>query len=475
MRTLYKGDDHMPQQIPPQVTVVRTAIYIRVSSDEQARFGDSIRDQRESGLHYIDSHKHNILQDIYIDDGISGQKLERGDFQKLMEHVSAGLIDLIIFTKLDRWFRNLRHYLNTQALLEANHVSWLAVDQPYFDTSTPYGRAFVAQSMTWAELEAQNGGIRIRDVFKNKVSHGEVISGKIPRGYRIENKHMVPSEEAPMILDIFHYVRKTQSLSQTLIYMEQEHGITMTRNNLRQSILRNTKYIGMFRDNSDFCPRIVPDDLFYQVQHLLDQNQTVKSGQKYDYLFSGLLICDRCGCRLSGGQINVLVRKKSGAEYRYRYPAYHCRQYANHKCENGGKIRESKLEEHLLHEIQDEMNQYLASYSTKQKAPVDHKAKKQALPKKLERLKALYLNGVLSLEEYQSDRQCLTQQISALTDAADPIPSTPPACDLLSAEFGVIYQTFDPLEKRLFWRSILKEIRVSSNSPQKRTYHIIFL
>lgn len=466
--------------MPCPPPIIRTAIYIRVSSEEQAKFGDSIRDQRESGLQYIHSHKHTVLQDIYIDDGISGQKLDREDFQKLMEQVSSGLIDLIIFTKLDRWFRNLRHYLNTQAVLEANHVSWLAVDQPYFDTSTPYGRAFVAQSMTWAELEAQNGGVRIKDVFKNKVSHGEVISGKIPRGYRIENKHLVLSEEAPMILDIFQYVWKSQSLSKTLIYMEREHGMVMTMNNLRQSVLRNTKYIGVLRGNPNFCPRIVPDDLFAQIQHMLDGNQNVKSSQNYDYLFSGLLVCDSCGHKLSGCHIHVLTKKKNGTEYRYRYPAYHCKQYRCRRCQNGGEIREIRIEEYLLEQICGEMDQYTVSYEWNQKPAIDNRAKKQALQKKLERLKALYLNDAISLDEYQMDRRKLTEQLESLPDAIMPNTvetdsNTAQEKDILSFNFESIYRTFDNIEKRLFWRSILKEIRVSESTNRQRIYQIVFL
>ena len=102
----------------PQIALQRIALYIRVSSDEQAERGDSIRDQKERGTKYIDDHQNMILQDTYIDDGVSGQKLDRDDFTRLIRNVKAGLVDLIIFTKLDRWFRSLRHYLNTQVILD---------------------------------------------------------------------------------------------------------------------------------------------------------------------------------------------------------------------------------------------------------------------------------------------------------------------------------------------------------------------
>ncbi len=53
--------------------LLHVAVYIRVSSDEQAERGDSIRDQKERGIKYIEEHKNMVLQDIYLDDGVSGR------------------------------------------------------------------------------------------------------------------------------------------------------------------------------------------------------------------------------------------------------------------------------------------------------------------------------------------------------------------------------------------------------------------
>lgn len=217
------------------------AIYIRVSTDKQVKDGDSMRDQLATGQKYIDSHENMILVDTYIDDGISGQKLKRDDFQRLIDDVRAGRIDLIIFTRLDRWFRNLRHYLNTQDILDKHGVSWTAIEQPYFDTSTPHGRAFVNNSMIWAELEAQNDSDRILGVFDDKVDNGEVLSGSTPLGYKIVNKHLVPDDDAPTAVAIFQYYRKTGNLSMTLRYMESEFGLVRSAASLKIcSQIRNT-------------------------------------------------------------------------------------------------------------------------------------------------------------------------------------------------------------------------------------------
>lgn len=106
----------LPASAAPNL--LRVAVYIRVSTDAQAKKGDSTGEQLDTLQAYINNNDNMILQDVYIDDGISGQKLKRGDFTRLMDNVCAGLVDLIIFTKLDRWFRSLRHYLNTQERLK---------------------------------------------------------------------------------------------------------------------------------------------------------------------------------------------------------------------------------------------------------------------------------------------------------------------------------------------------------------------
>lgn len=452
----------------------RCAVYIRVSSEEQAKFGDSMRDQKERCIEYINGRKDALLQGVYVDDGVSGQKIDRDDFSRLMDVVANNEIDLIIFTKLDRWFRNLRHYLNTQAILEEHNVAWTAIDQPYFDTSTPHGRAFVAQSMMWAELEAQNDGVRIRDVFSNKVKYGEAITGKVPRGYRIENKHLVLSEEAPAIHDSFMYYLKTNSMSATIKYMQEKYQIRMTLQNLKASILQNEKYTGRYRDNESYCPRLISDEDFARVQQLLSKN--IRSSQKYDYIFSGLLVCAECGRKLGACHINVISKRKNGHVYRYRYPAYECKRYrAYHDCVNGGEIREVRVEEYLLDNIQRELANYIADVENKEAHKVDNRVQKAAIRRKLERLKDLYLNEVVSLEEYKVDRMRLEQDLESLPDTVEPKKDFSSLRILIESDLKNIYQNLDNIEKRRFWRGFIREIRISKSAGRKRNYEILFL
>lgn len=454
--------------------IQRCALYIRVSSDEQAKYGDSLRDQKERGIEYIEQHTNMILQDIYIDDGVSGQKLDRDDFSRLIESVCNDKVDLILFTKLDRWFRNLRHYLNTQSTLDKHQVAWTAIDQPYFDTSSPHGQAFVAQSMMWAELEAKNDGIRIRDVFKNKVKNGEAITGKCPRWLKIQNKHYVFSEEAPAIYDSIQYFLKSHSLHSTIRYLNEKHGIYMTLNNFKQSILKNQKLTGRYRDNENYCPRLISDEDYNKICKIIENNQIVSAKQQYDYIFSGLVVCSECGYKMTGCHINVISKRKSGKVYRYRYPAYKCTHYSVYKnCSNAGETREIRIEEYLLNNIREVFENYVAEYESQSVVTVDNRTRKANIRKKIERLKDLYLNEAITLDEYKIDRAKFEQQLDGLPDVIQPPKDMSGIKNFLNSDFESVYAQLNNQEKRRFWRGMIKEIRLSKSHDRQRRYEII--
>ncbi|MFQ7248591.1 MAG: recombinase family protein [Ruminococcus sp.] len=454
-----------------QKILLRAAIYIRVSTDQQAKDGDSLRDQMSTAQKYINDHENMILVDTYIDDGISGQKLKRDDFQRLMDDIRADRIDLVVFIRLDRWFRNLRHYLNTQDILDRHNVSWTAIDQPYFDTSSPHGRAFVNNSMIWAELEAQNDSDRIRSVFADKVKNGEVLSGNTPLGYHIVNKHLEPDENAPIVNDLFLYYQKTGNLVQTLHYMEENYGLLRSLASLK-NMLTNTKYIGIFRDNEKYCPAIIDPELFYDVQRLLKIN--IKSGKNHDYIFSGLVICSDCNHTMSGCQHGTSkINSKNGTRIKYKYNSYRCRQGCNlHRCVNHKIMIEATLEKHLLERIRPELTKYLAAYEISNLPAVRTDTKRKNLENKLKKLKELYLNDLLTLNEYKTDREKLMLQLDQInSEQTQPVKDLSFLYKFLNMDFESIYDSFTIPEKRELWRSVIREIRINHD----KNIEIVFL
>ena len=100
---------------------------MRVSTDAQAKEGDSIPAQKDALRKYATDRDDMIIVDEYIDDGISGTKLNRDEFQRMLSDVKNSKIDLVLVTKLDRLHRSLRNFLNMQDIFDQYHVNWLAI------------------------------------------------------------------------------------------------------------------------------------------------------------------------------------------------------------------------------------------------------------------------------------------------------------------------------------------------------------
>lgn len=435
------------------------ALYIRVSSEKQAKTGDSLREQLDTLQDHVTKHNDIIVYDTYVDDGISGQKLKRDEFSHLMDDVKAGHIDIILFTKLDRWFRNLRHYLNTQDTLEKNDVSWTAVSQPFFDTTTAHGRAFVAQSMTWAELEAQNDSERIIAVFENKVEHGEVISGTTPFGYKIENKHLVPDDNAKYVVAAFERYKITSNLTDVMKYMREEFGIDKTASTYRRSILKNRIYIGEYRKNKNYCQSIIDRETFELVQHLLSKN--IRANKVNDYMFSGLVKCGDCASAMAAHQVHGMGHPRiDGTRKRYKRSGYRCKRHFDLKlCDNKKILFETTLEKYLISHLREDLEAYIGEYEIATTPIVNINTKKKQIEGKIDRLKDLYVNGLITMDEFKIDRAKYLDQIASLPSCETPVKNIEPIKEILNSNIENIYNTFSFDEKRIFWRSILQEVQ----------------
>ena len=130
-----------------------------------------------------------IVVDRYIDAGTTARKKlkNRKEFQRMLEDVQANKIDVILFIKLDRWFRSVADYYEVQKILNAHNVTWKCT-QEFYDTTTANGRLNLNIKLSIAQDEADRTSERIKFVQHNKVKNGEVISGSLPYGLLIERK-----------------------------------------------------------------------------------------------------------------------------------------------------------------------------------------------------------------------------------------------------------------------------------------------
>lgn len=443
----------------------KTAIYLRVSSDRQAQEGDSIPAQREALRKYIDERPDLSFAGEYLDDGISGTKATRDELSRLLEDVKSGKVDLIIFTKLDRWFRSVRHYTATQDILDQYGVGWTAVWEPIYDTTTPQGRLIVHQMMSIAQFEAENTGQRIRQVQAYKLTQHEVISGSTPPGYSIREKHLVPNEDAPHVLTAFETYSRTGSLNETMRYIVGLPGLPRSKPAFKR-MLRNTLYIGKHPSGIDsFCEPIIPLPLFEDVQRQLSIN--IKKSQKQTYIFSGIIRCAECGGAFAA---NTRKRQRGRGSLKIIHQ-YRCARHYNQKppqCVNPKAITETALEKYLITNLQQIVTETIIRYEARRETERDTAAQIAALHRKEARLKELFINELITLDEYKRDREEYTRQIAALESAqpAEPAEITEALENLqriAGEDLQALYSDLTPAERRRFWRATLQAVTVSAD------------
>ena len=443
----------------------RTALYMRVSTDRQANEGDSIPAQREALRKYVGERPDLVIADEYCDDGISGTKYsQRDELQRLLDDVRAGKIDLILFTRLDRWFRSVRHYTATQEILDKYNVPWTAIWEPIFDTTTPSGKLIINQMMSIAQFEAENTAVRINHVFSYKVTQGEVLSGKQPVGYKIHNKKLVIDDpNAEIVRDLFNHFAENGNLNELNRYAKERYGWNKQKHIIKKMLL-NEKYIGRFRWNENYCPAIIDKAVFEDVSRKL--TMTIRNSQKHTYIFSGLLRCGECGRRLAGNR-QKNVRSKNYAKL------YRCPTHFNEKgnCPNSKAFNEHTLENRLLNSIPELAKNIIESSEVQEVKQKDNSAKIATVYKKIKKLKELYVNDLIDMDEYKEDRENLLTELAKLEEEKRENEEKPNA-EYINLLVGMNLREFyesldDERNKRIFWRSFLKEVRLWNNHDIK--------
>ena len=130
---------------------------------------------------------------------------------------------------------------------------------------------------------------------------------------------------------------------------------------------------------------------------------------------------------------------------------------------------ESVLERHLLETIRPTVQKMVLKAEI-EPASVDNSVRIRSLEKRLSKLKELFINDLISLDEYKSDREAIQSEIDGLKSQSEPVDYTA-LKELLSQPFETLYGALSQEEKRYFWRSIIREIRFGAD----RHTDIIFL
>lgn len=450
------------KHFPPST---RLACYPRVSTEEQKRRGLSIEAQAVALRAWAD--RNGIKQvTFYNDAGNSARKPyhKRPAMVRLLEDVKAGKIDLIIFTKLDRWFRNIAEYYKVQEILDQHGVSWKAVQEDY-DSSTASGRLKINIMLSVAQDEADRDSERIRSIMDSKRERREPLSGHVPTGYRIEGKKIVKDPETEAgIAAFFESFLAFRSVERARAAAA-EKGVSISYQ-LASSMLAKTAYYGYYSGVEGMCPAYITLEQFQQIQASRRRTERRTEGDR-TYLFTGLVFCAQCGRRF-GSRAHMYYTRQGG---RRECVSYNCPgRYHHNDCENRVNIREAAIEEYLLENVGRELERYcyeLERMAAAGPPPRDFDVERKQIKKKLSRLKDLYLNDIIDLELYRKDYEALNGELDALTaeEGRTPVRVSDPSrlLEMFSDGWQEMYQLLRREDKQAFWRMGIERIVVGTD------------
>ncbi len=161
---------------------LRVALYVRVSTDEQAREGFSVAAQAAALRAFAVSQGWREAG-LYADEGFSGKDLRRPAIERLIADARGGRFDAVAVWRLDRLSRRQAHTLRIiEEILEPAGVGLRSATEA-FDTTTAAGKAMVGMLAVFAQLERESIIERTRLGLRERARQGK-WSGAPPWGYR---------------------------------------------------------------------------------------------------------------------------------------------------------------------------------------------------------------------------------------------------------------------------------------------------
>lgn len=326
--------------------LTRAAIYVRVSTEDQAKHGYSLGNQLEAcRAKALSLGARQVVE--YADEGVSGALLQRPGLSALREALKAGTIDMVVVLDPDRLARNLSHQLliteeieKAKAKLEFVNFEW---------RNTAEGQLFYAVRGAIAQFEKEKIKERTSRGRQQKAKTGKLPLAFKPYGYDYDPETsllVVNQEEAQVVKDIFRWLLEEgegpNGIARRLngIGIPAKKGGQWHRNVVRQ-ILLNPVYTGTFYANrydttgmglnrhrgkeervaastrpqeewiAIDVPAIIEESVFNQAQKLLERARRLWAGTpRAEYLLSGLVVCGACQMSMSGHNLTEWGKKR---------------------------------------------------------------------------------------------------------------------------------------------------------------------
>lgn len=437
---------------------IRCALYDRVSHDLQVKHGLSLDAQKELLTEYAKSHGYEIV-DFYIDEGITARKKmhNRKDFMRLLEDIKADKIDLVLVTKLDRWFRNVKDYHNVQSILEAHHCNWKTILEDY-DTSTADGQLKINIMLAVAQNEADRTSERIKVVFNQKIKNQEHLNGPIPFGYKNVDKHLQKDPETQEIVeDIFHYYFTCFSKRATIAYTLDTYGEKSPTRYQIDRMLTSEIYAGMRYGRTGYCEPYITIEEHNRI--LATCQAKTYPATKEPYLFSQMIVCPHCGNKL----VAYTKRHKCKDGRITETKKYRCEQKA--RTHTAPCMSESKIEEYMLQHLCQELTNQIRELKEQEKILSKKKNNSHKIKSEMERLNLLFQKGRIDLDYYDEQYSKLEKELTKEEqNALITLESYTVIKEKLSGNWQEIYKKLDYTHKKAFWKTFVKEIYVDPDT-----------
>ena len=397
-------------------------IYIRVSTEDQAREGFSLGEQEEK-LKQLCDYKGYEVYKVYCDAGISAKDMEhRPKFQEMLKDMKDGKINYIVAYKLDRVTRSVRDLEELISQLE-KYNTYLVCDRDDVNTSTANGRFFVRMLTVLSQLEIEIVSERTKFGLNGAIKSGH-LPGQVALGFKKDGnrKTIIDPATAPIIKRIFDlYLQGKTFLQISNIFNEEKVLNKNWKDTHIERIINNRLYMGDYEMYKRLKERrnvepviymnvvdpIIPRYIWEECQAQKIINQRTYTRDRV-YTFFQKLKCPKCG--------KIMKCKGSGGKRR---------KYVYYNCENCHEnIRESYVEEEFekivgqLLRFDNEYNElFLPLFADKEKSVDKSDIEREIinLTKQKERIKKAYMSEVVELDDFKEDLKVINEKLDILT------------------------------------------------------------
>lgn len=361
---------------------LKTAIYIRVSTEEQAKEGYSIPGQLKKLKAFCISQGWEV-EEVYADEGISAKDMERPDLKRMLKDIEEGKIECVLVYRLDRLTRSVLDLYKMLEIFEEHDCKFKSATEVY-DTTSAMGRLFITLVAAMAQWERENMGERISFGYKEKVRQGKYPLSFAPIGYDLnkeEEKLYINEEEAKTVRLIFDLYqnkggnRVARHLNERQIYTKSGNEWT---DNTIMKIVNNHVYYGAIHwldlliENTH--EPIISKEYWHDTQKVIAKRRTQSPrSATSDYIFSGKLRCNTCGGSMSG---YYTTSKLVSGEIK-KYPQYRCKNKTNGLCKKPKSVSETKLEKAFVELLNnDDYSSFLNEAAATSEKEVNKKVEK---------------------------------------------------------------------------------------------------